>query len=160
MAKVNCPRCNGAGDHVVVEDGREVLEACYRCGQTGYVDEVLSKETIREDRIQDLVGVIAHRNVSAAEKACQNDEDGEDWAFAAAENMMTLHDYRQSREYGEMIAVEEELKKLAPWMVDALLELVVPEPAPQVELVAVQEYPGPEIMDGFPDALDDLDIPF
>jgi hypothetical protein len=122
---MECPQCRGQGTELKEEDGRLVEDACYHCGTTGRISE----EQARSDRVANLVGLIARVRVRRAEEACASDPEGEDWAFAAAESMCTLFEYRQGKQWEQESLVADEVKKLADWVVDDLIELVFPPPA-------------------------------
>lgn len=84
-----CTRCGGAGYETYEDDGRMVRDACYHCGTSGHIDD----DTLFHDKLAGVASAIAIANVSAMRKARNSDEEGEDWDFCAAENMMSGHDY-------------------------------------------------------------------
>ena len=84
-----CTRCGGAGYETYEDDGRMVRDACYHCGTSGHIDD----DTLFHDKLAGVASAIANANVSAMRKARNSDEEGEDWDFCAAENMMSGHDY-------------------------------------------------------------------
>jgi hypothetical protein len=86
MAK--CNRCDG-GSYML--DGEE--NTCYHCEGTGRISEA----TAQADQRYALVEQLAAEQVSEQRRARNNNPDGEDWAFCAAENMMSEYDYTQSR---------------------------------------------------------------
>ena len=116
-----CTRCYGEGYETYDEDGRMVTDACYHCGTTGLIDE----ETLFHDKLMDVAKAIAYDEITQYKKSRDNDEyyEGEDFAFCAAENLMTSHDYftcllweRQDKICSEIDALPLEMKEvLVAW---------------------------------------------
>lgn len=128
---VKCGPCDGEGyreDRDEDAGGRLVRDACYHCGTTGWIDE----ETAFKDRISNvaegLAAEIIHDRAAATDRAAEEDQTGEGWAFAAAENMMTEHDYTKARTYEEAHRVGEILLKLDRSLLRALLDRLDPPP--------------------------------
>jgi hypothetical protein len=85
---LRCGRCVGGVTVHDDDDDRHVTDVCYHCGGTGFVDE----ETAFHDELRRLAGYYAFRAAHEYRRVCDEDPDGEDFAFHAAENMMTAHD--------------------------------------------------------------------
>lgn len=117
---MKCLKCDGEGRETYDEDGRMVTDACYRCGGTGQVDE----ETALRTRLEYVAAALANRHVSELVKHRDSDPEGEGWAFCAAENGMTAHDYRMAHVYDFMSQFGEELSKLSRELRYALVETI------------------------------------
>jgi len=85
--RFRCTRCADGVDFYE-EDGRTIRDACYHCGATGWIDD----ETHRYDRLQAIVAQFAVTAAHERRARMDMNEDGEDFAFCAAENMMTTND--------------------------------------------------------------------
>lgn len=98
MTLFDCTRCDGEGYH---EDG-----ACYHCATDGTVDE----ETHFQDQLSACGQMLAAHEVNRIRSLADEDPDGEGFAFCAAEDMMTPHDYAMmlhwsiSSRYHQMIS--------------------------------------------------------
>jgi hypothetical protein len=84
--KFKCPQCED-GYRDVEEDGRMIRDACYHCGNTGFI----SPEQFRDDRIKSMIEEMAYseelRRKESIDKAAQEDEyGGEGYDFGAAES--------------------------------------------------------------------------
>lgn len=104
-----CGRCGGAGAKRSTCEHEERLgieDDCYRCMGKGLVNE----EQHFEDVKAAVVGRIALERVEALFKAALEDEDGYDFALAAAENMMSMYEYKMERVWAEGTKVEQELE--------------------------------------------------
>jgi hypothetical protein len=88
-----CGRCGGSGRETYEEDGRQVTDACYHCGTTGQIDDDLAWH----DRLMVCAGVIALAEESEYRHWRNNDPEGEDYDFCAAENGLRGYEYFQVR---------------------------------------------------------------
>lgn len=86
---VECSRCNGTGWQEYEEDGMEVVDACYHCGNTGIVDE----ETAFHDKLAKVGQAMAIEYVREYKMSADSDPYGEGFAFHAAERMLTPWEY-------------------------------------------------------------------
>lgn len=98
-----CSRCYGEGSRESFDENeqeRGIRDVCYHCGGSGEVDE----ETAQHDRQQAIIASLAGERVAAMRKARNEDPNfnGEDWAFCAAENMQTEHEYTTECVWAEM----------------------------------------------------------
>jgi hypothetical protein len=84
-----CNRCLGMGYDEYEEDGRQIHEACYHCGNTGEISE----EEYFHDCLGFIAGGMAYKTVLERKRAMNEDPEGEGFDFCAAENMMTSFDY-------------------------------------------------------------------
>lgn len=84
-----CTRCGGTGWNKWFEDDREQRYRCYHCLATGKV----SNELARTYKLMDICEYVARRDAHDYRRDLNNDPEGEDFRFHAAENMMTTHDY-------------------------------------------------------------------
>ena len=154
-----CKRCNGSGYEYYEEDGRNVRDACYHCGTTGCVDEELDFL----DRLRDVANALAYCHVSDYKRARNsNDEDScfeEDFAFCAAENQMTEHDYFRTlvwdKEYEYMEKLQsmtrEEQELMVAWNE---MEVELP-PFKKSNVIVLRPYQQ-DILD----SIENADIPF
>lgn len=90
-----CCRCYGEGYQTYEEDGRMVTDACYHCGTTGEVDS----ETNYQDQLGSVATAMAIAHVQEYKRYCDEDPDGEGFAFHAAERMMGTWEYEQCLVY-------------------------------------------------------------
>lgn len=89
-----CTRCNGYGyDECYDEDGRYQNYPCYHCGTTGKIDFL----TNFNDRLYQVALNIAESKESAYRRARNSEDFEEDYAFCAAENMLSAYDYFTER---------------------------------------------------------------
>jgi hypothetical protein len=117
-----CTRCNGEGSVPSLDEherARGIEDTCYHCGNTGKVDA----ETAYEDRVYGLAHLLGDAMVRAERDACDSDPQGEGFAFQAAENGVSLHDYMQECRWAAGDAAAVQLAKLSPEVLDALLAL-------------------------------------
>lgn len=126
---VECGSCGGEGYREERDEdarGRLVREACYHCGTTGFIDA----ETARKDRIAGAAELLAcdiiDRRRDNTNKAAIENQDGEGWGFAAAENMMSEHDYTTARIMEMTATVVEAFMLLNPSIVDAIVDRIDP----------------------------------
>jgi hypothetical protein len=134
---VKCEKCGGKGRESFEEDGRTVSDMCYRCAGSGKVDE----ETAHMTRMQQVAAIVGNAYVQGWRKSCNEDPEGEGWAFRAAENMMSEHDYTLAMTYEKSAEVGEELSKLSHFAQVALIEALLPKPRQVEEMPAVPATP-------------------
>lgn len=118
--KVKCPECE-AGFRIVEEDGRRIQDACYHCGNTGFI----TPEEYYRDQIRWAAELLAADMVNSLKAARNSDPEGEGWDFCAAENGMSSYEYTQARWMEQASEVGEVLAKLNhehPALVRALLK--------------------------------------
>jgi hypothetical protein len=118
LNEVKCERCGGSGSQVWDEDGRPVKDVCYRCSGSGRV----TPEDAHQVRLQAACEVLAGIAVEARRKAYNEDPEGEDWAFAAAENMMSERDYTTARRMEFADKFGPELAGLSQALQEALIK--------------------------------------
>ena len=118
-----CNYCNGEGGHY--EDNEcnkyemRVFHPCYHCESTGKV----SFETIENDRVNAFVSDIAYSLTQKQRLDSIHDETGEGWEFYAAENGMTIREYKSEIEYKNSKFVFDELMKLDKQVLKAILDM-------------------------------------
>lgn len=105
---MKCSRCDGTGQVPYEEDGRWVQDACYHCSTTGQIDE----EIDFQDQVESYCEDLAFKAVSRERELMDKNPDGEDFAFAAAENMMSAHDYFSARVMEDTYLFGREISKL------------------------------------------------
>ena len=116
---VKCSRCDGEGFVEFEEDGRYCRDACYHCGTTGSVDD----EVNLDDRLINIAHDMAAKHV--AEMKRHRDQEGpEDWAFCAAENMLSEWEYTTMKVEEHIFLMREELNKLSEPAKYALVDLI------------------------------------
>lgn len=105
-----CRSCCGQGFVTYEEEDREVRDDCYHCGTTGNVDE----DADFADRLTAMANAMAYKKVSEYKKARDTGDAGfeEDFAFCAAENMMTEYDYFRTLVWDEQYKIMDELVAL------------------------------------------------
>lgn len=159
---VKCEKCGGSGSESYEEDGRQVSDVCYRCAGSGKVDE----ETNHRTRMQQVAHIVGAAYVDGWRKSCNEDPEGEGWAFRAAENMMSEHDYTLAMTYEKAAEVGQEFIKLSHLAQVALIEAILPKPKEREEMPAVPTTPERGSYDdcdvaGHPSCdPDEADIPF
>lgn len=105
--RVKCTRCtNGVVSYE--EDGRIMSDACYHCGTEGFIDE----EQAFHDKLLCVAELLAYQQVSDRRERIDQDPEGENWAFLAAEHMMTAHDFFVAAVYDETYSVMEKLSRM------------------------------------------------
>ena len=157
-----CDRCGGDAFVEYEEDGRPVRDACYHCGNTGFITD----EQAYLDRIEHVAESLA---IDAVQKMRQERNDnsdafgGEDWAFCAAENGLHEYEYTQGKvwEYtGRMMGVFKGMKQKEPSLLRALIDRLSPlpkeSPAPEPDL---SEQPPPEPEEVPPLSDEESDVP-
>lgn len=103
-----CRRCNGEGYEFYDDDDcRTLRDACYHCATTGQVDD----EVDFHDRLLAVACSLACHKISEYKKARDSGEAGyeEDFAFCAAENMMTESDYFRALIWEEEYLISNKL---------------------------------------------------
>jgi hypothetical protein len=84
-------QCNQCEKGYYYLDGE--YNVCYHCSGTGQV----SDEQAQDDRESALIEQLARESVYEEKRALnESDNDGEDWAFHAAENMLSEHEYTKT----------------------------------------------------------------
>lgn len=142
MDNIKCPKCGGDGATLEEEDGRSVEAACYHCANTGRI----SDEQNLANRIEALALKVAAQKVDRQRKACDENPDGEGWAFQAAEAGVQVYDYTQSCIIGEFTNVRAALAEFQdnePQVFEALLDLLVPDEAVRLPEKAAPAKPAP-----------------
>jgi len=118
--RYRCVRCEGLGYREDREGDRLVRDPCLHCNGKGCV----SYRVASVDRHEALCETIAYARVDAQRKACNENPEGEGWAFHAAENMMHEHEYTQARIWETTGIVQDELKALSYETLNALCDLL------------------------------------
>lgn len=121
-----CNRCGGDGYNWTGGDEFEppVQDACYRCGATGKV----SYDTYCQGRIEQAASSLAHIAIQEDRRCRDENPDGEDWSFCAAENMMSVYDYTLARTYereADFVRDLGELFKTHPSLADSIVTSIV-----------------------------------
>jgi hypothetical protein len=139
--RIECTRCDD-GYH---EDG-----PCYHCSTTGYIDE----ETHFQDQLSGIADTLAAYQVDEIRHAADSDPDGEGFAFRAAENMMSAHDYatelhwsisaRYHQMIGDMSRQDQEILVALSKIPNTPPQRAVPETLPAPRLYE-DEFEGEEI---------------
>jgi hypothetical protein len=143
---VECPQCQ-YGWVLHDEDGRQFYDACYHCGNTGWI----SDEQAFMNRVRGVAGTLAYEAVMRLKKGADSNPDGEGWAFHAAENMLHEHEYTQGRvwEYeSRMMAVLEQMGERDRLLLEVLVDRLDPEgkaEEPQVNGERPGEVEEPEV---------------
>jgi len=112
-----CTRCYGEGYETYDEDGRMVTDACYHCGTTGFIDE----DTLFHDKLMDVAKAIAYDEMLDYKRYRDNDCEGEDFAYCAAENMMSSHDYFTCLLWEKQDRICQAIDQLPPEMKEVLV---------------------------------------
>ena len=97
-----CSYCNGSGIEVYDDEYDSqsqikflVESDCYHCGGTGSIDD----DTAFHDCLESVATIMAQAHVDEFKKRVNQDPDGEDFAFMAAENMATPFDFERCLVY-------------------------------------------------------------
>jgi hypothetical protein len=98
--------------------------------------------------MEQLAHILGATYVQGWRKSCNEDPEGEGWAFRAAENMMSEYDYTLAMTYEKAAEVGEELTKLSSVALVALKEALLPK-APT---------PAAEVNKAEPGSFDDADV--
>lgn len=107
MAK--CGQCDGEGEQPSLDDyerNHGINDFCYHCNGTGKITKELANDDFRTGLIEQL----ARENVEAEIAIRDTHPDGEDWAFLAAENMLSPTDYSQIRMMEEVDRLSQHLE--------------------------------------------------
>ena len=115
-----CVRCGGSGYHSEYEGEHLVVDPCLHCNGKGHVPFSVANV----DRHEALCELIANSRVNAQRKSYDESDQGEGWAFHAAENMMTEYEYTQSKIWDAIGIVQNELKALSEPTLNALCDLL------------------------------------
>lgn len=118
MESYPCPVCCGDGALRSLdphEEERGINDTCYHCAGSGVIDA----ESYRHDKLIGVAETLATMRATELRRLRDEDPEGEGFAFAAAENMMTPHEYfiavregicdRYIQELLEMTAEEQDL---------------------------------------------------
>lgn len=120
MAK--CGRCGGTGRTFSNEDGVQGDDACYHCCETGVIDEETSKSDFLNNVIEEMAASHVYAMIERINKAAYEEEGcGEDWAFGAAENMVSEHEYTQSAIWSEAERLNGLMQKMSDEEQDAFI---------------------------------------
>jgi len=145
-----CPKCDGDGRQISDEDpeyGEPIWDACYHCGTEGFITE----EQWQEDRFMALVGTLANAAVERERTLRDQNPDGEDCAFCAAENTLDIRTYTEHRCADHEIRLERELRKLDPYVYAAVLDTLVPDNQMTEEQYRLVQGQKPEDVPDQPD---------
>jgi len=116
---ISCTQCGGEG-RTPEREGDHLVEApCYHCGTTGQISEELAGH----DELGALAGWLACQSVAEERAARNEDPEGEDWAFCAAENMLTEYEYTQGRIWEKEGFYQQRINEL-PWQMQEDLRLM------------------------------------
>lgn len=137
---VRCTSCGGSGERYI-DEGQEYggvfLDACYKCGTTGYI----SYDQWQSDRLESVASKLAQIMTERDVEGMNSNPDGEGLEFRAAECMCSPWEYEQDMYTGNAIGASEALNKLAQLdgckhrsVLRALVELVSPSPKPKFKL--------------------------
>ena len=123
--KIKCPRCEG-GWQVIEEDGQMKNHPCYNCDNTGFI----CAATLRLNRIDEMVASLASGLLEKKKKAYDQNEDGEGWAFSAAESGMTVREY----DIANFAIIEDEVMRAIrqvecnyPNIIDEIVAQILPK---------------------------------
>lgn len=135
--KIKCPNCE---DGIVSfeEDGRIVQDACYHCENTGFI----SPEQHRIDQIESMATSLADSVIQKMKRDCNNDPDGDGWAFHAAESGVSEHQYTASRVMSKSDQFKASLialDKTDNQLVSALLNRMAPNIVIEVPIRVIHE---------------------
>lgn len=149
---IRCPDCEN-GWREVDEPGYDTIrDACYHCGNTGFITD----EQARKDRIRNVAEMLGHRAMDAERQARNNNPDGEDFAFCAAENQCSEYEYSLGVASGYAMRFDrlfEEMDKRDRCLLDVLIDAVDPpkpveNPSPEpVPARRGPSYPPPDDFD-------------
>lgn len=112
-----CGHCFGEGENEIQEDGHYFFERCLPCGGSGQLDE----QAMREDDLSSIASWLAWGEATEYRKAANEDPEGEGWAFAAAENMMTEYEYTQDVYYSKFYRFMQQIGELSGEQQDVLI---------------------------------------
>jgi len=87
--KIKCPQCRGERTQTIEEDGRRIQDDCFHCQAEGFISE----EKYLADRMLAMANLLACDVVERHKRLENSREDGEGWAFHAAESGMPEADY-------------------------------------------------------------------
>lgn len=89
METTTCSRCDD-GFVTYEEDGRLMTDSCLHCGETGLVD----CETSFHDTLTSACMMLGYLGALAYQVSCDEDPEGDGFGLCAAENGMTVSEYR------------------------------------------------------------------
>ena len=105
MEEVKCGKCDNGTQHYD-DDGLMVSDTCYHCGGSGRIDPRLDFE----DKLMSAAMCMAIKHIAEYIAIRNENPDGEDFEFMAAENQCSVHDYEQmlviDAQYEFMEAIE------------------------------------------------------
>lgn len=116
-----CPRCHN-GKVYGEEDGHQTVDDCIHCLGKGEIPEDLARMDAIEDTAQHWAAILVARR----RKAIDENPDGEDFAFHAAENMMSPTDYQLSlriEEFDRIMRLLQPIEENHPALLNLLVEL-------------------------------------
>jgi hypothetical protein len=152
---IQCPKCNGTGREQFQEHdgGPWVSDACYHCGNTGYIDY----EQARANHVMAMCEYLGWEQEEKVRESRNRDEHGEGYDFGAAENRMDANDYFRCNAENKAHRIAEDLKKLDENSVDQLLAMYdqMQELREQVRVLKTPPYVPTANLDD-----DHSDIPF
>lgn len=128
-----CPQCNGEKRVWVDEPGHPqggCYDACYHCGNTGEITE----EQHQANRLEGVAEQLAIRAADDQRRAANSNEDGEGWAFMAAENGLHEHEYTQVVTWGLVDRIKRQLQEVDPQLLRLIVDYINPEPEYQAML--------------------------
>lgn len=117
--KIRCPACEDGWTYVE-EDGKRIRDACYHCGNTGFI----SPQQHRVDQINSVVYALASESINRQKEWCNSNPDGEGWAFSAAENQMTEREYTTALTMNladKFVAAFTQIEEKCPELASALI---------------------------------------
>jgi hypothetical protein len=170
--EIKCGRCEN-GTSYWDEDGKTVQDTCYHCGGTGMISEEESEHDQDSAVADTLASALVNWKFSQAEDA--DGDNGYDFGLIAAENMMTVSEYKKGMEYDTAAQFASEMEALSPALKRALRLALAPKPE-KVAPVAVNTlmnvdggvgfgtpvtvFRGDEALLDALEAAGDCDIPF
>lgn len=135
-----CIRCRGNGVETFWDSEWE-SHVCYHCSGSGRVDEDMAFH----DSLQQVAYTLAYNEVSSLRNARNENPDGEDWDFCAAENMMSGWDYFREEVYNRIPAYLDRLIEMSRESQEVLIawnNLPVSQTAPRVNNNPVSTDPN------------------
>jgi hypothetical protein len=124
--KITCPRCEGHGGEFLQEDNRRVKHPCFFCGTEG----VVSEEQFEQHRFAVVKNLIADKIVS---QELKNDDPEYPWREVAAERLISENQFVEEQIdlwSSRCSRLLENLQQEMPQFVEALVELLFPQPEP------------------------------
>lgn len=124
--KITCPRCEGRGGELLQEDSRTVTHPCFFCGTEG----VITDEQFVQHRREVITNLIATK---IASQELKQDDPEFPWREVAAERLISENQFVEERiEFWSFKCCRllETLREDMPQFVEALVELLFPQPEP------------------------------